>query len=567
MRILIFILFISFTAFSQAAVDEPQDQKIQAKELKAEQSFSDGMKYFLIEDFKKAEEIFKNNLIAFGESATNSFMLSKTELALDKLELALNSAKKAVDEEKDNFFFIQHLANLQFKTNQYKEAESSLKKAIKLNPNYVEGYLLLVDTYLILGKESDAIKTLDEMEKNMGPSEKITEAKQAIFLKQNKVDAALKVGKKMVKEDPEYVLQQAKIMISNNRFSEATQLLKNAIDENENFVDAYGILAESYAKQNDKQGTSDVLKAVLAQSSLPFALKANVLGAYFSTIKNYGEEDLKNALDFCNQLSAQHPKEARTYVYKGDVLIKSNQIQAGRDAYLQAVKYDSGIFEAWLAIIELDVKLSLYSDLVKHAEKALEYYPNQAYFWYHLGFGQMQTKVYDDAMISFEEAQAINANNKELAQHIKANIAEIYGLQGKDQKATLIFEEVLNENPKNEQALNNYSLLLANTKKDISKALELAENLTKLYPSNPANYDTKAWVFFKNDDYKKANETIDIALSKTDKPSELILEHKGDILFKLGQTENAVNYWQKAYNITKSNKKLENKIGQKTIIE
>ena len=53
MRILILLYFISFAAFSQAAVDEPQDQKIQAKELKAEQSFSDGMKYFLIEDFKK----------------------------------------------------------------------------------------------------------------------------------------------------------------------------------------------------------------------------------------------------------------------------------------------------------------------------------------------------------------------------------------------------------------------------------------------------------------------------------------------------------------------------------
>jgi tetratricopeptide (TPR) repeat protein len=567
MRKFILLCFISLKALSQFAVDEPQDQKILAKELKAEQSFSDGMKYFLIEDFKKAEEIFKNNLLVYGESATNSFMLSKTELALEKFELAMISARKAAEDQKDNFYFVQHLANLQFKTNHYKDAENSLKKATKLNPNFVEGYLLLVDTYLTLGKESDAIKTLNDMEKNLGTSEKITEAKQAIFLKQNKVGAALKEGEKMVKEDPEFVLQQAQIMISKNRFSEATQLLKTAIDQNENFVDAYGVLAECYAKQNDKLGTSDVMNAVLTHENLPFALKANVLGAYFSTINKYNEEDLKTALGFCNQLITLHPKEARTYVYKGDVLIKSKQIQAGKDAYLEAVKHDSGIFEAWLAIIELDVKHTQYADLIQHAEKALEYYPNQAYFWYNLGLGQMKTKVYDDALLSFEEAQAINPNNNELAQHIKASIAETYSLQGNTQKAIAFFEEILKENPKNEQALNNYSLMLANNKNEISRALKLAENLINLYPTKPASYDTKAWIYFKSEDYKIANEMIDIALSKTESPSETLLEHKGDILFKIGDLENAINYWNKAYNINKSNKKIENKIRQKTIIE
>lgn len=55
-------------------------------------------------------------------------------------------------------------------------------------------------------------------------------------------------------------------------------------------------------------------------------------------------------------------------------------------------------------------------------------------------------------------------------------------------------------------------------------------------------------------------------MSKTENPSESILEHKGDILFKIGQTENAVNYWQRAYNINKSDRKLENKIRQKPLL-
>ncbi len=59
MRILLFFLFICTATFGQSAVDEPQDQKIEAKELKAEQSFTEGMKLYLIEDFEKAYAEFK----------------------------------------------------------------------------------------------------------------------------------------------------------------------------------------------------------------------------------------------------------------------------------------------------------------------------------------------------------------------------------------------------------------------------------------------------------------------------------------------------------------------------
>ncbi len=555
-------------AFGQSAVDESQEQKIEAKELKAEQSFTEGMKFYLIEDYAKAQEEFKKNLKVFGESGSTLFMLSKTELALNLLESALISAKKASDLEKDNFFFLQHLGNIQFKSSQYKDAALTTKKALKIKPNYVEGYLNLVDIYLIEGKESDALKTLEEMEASMGASEQITQAKQAILLKQNKVDAALKEGKKMVKSDPQFVLQQSTILISNNRFTEAAQMLKNAIDENPNFMEAYGLLSETYAKQNNKQGTKDVLKSILAQSSLPYALKANSLGSFFSTLKSGSQpDDLNDALSFCDQIIAQHPEEARTYVYKADILVKANRLLEGRDAYLNAIKYDKGIFEAWLAVIELDVKLRKFNELLKHSEKATEYYPNHAYFWYHLGFAQLQTKSYDDALISFEEAQALNTNNKELRHHINANMAEIYHLTGKLEKSIELFEIVLAENPNNEQALNNYSLLLATSKKNIEKAMALSERLVKLYPAQSANFDTYAWVLYQKGDWAKANEIIDMAISKDKDGSDSIFEHKGDILFKLGQIDNAVTAWKKALDLNKSNKKLENKIKDRTIIE
>jgi predicted negative regulator of RcsB-dependent stress response len=72
---------------------------------------------------------------------------------------------------------------------------------------------------------------------------------------------------------------------------------------------------------------------------------------------------------------------------------------------------------------------------------------------------------------------------------------------------------------------------------------------------------------YQKAEYSKANEAIDLALSKDKNGNESIFEHKGDILFKLGQTENAVYAWEKALELNKSNRKLEKKIKDRTIIE
>jgi tetratricopeptide (TPR) repeat protein len=108
---------------------------------------------------------------------------------------------------------------------------------------------------------------------------------------------------------------------------------------------------------------------------------------------------------------------------------------------------------------------------------------------------------------------------------------------------------------------------LAAGKKNIEKALMLSERLIKMHPNLAANFDTYAWVLYQKGDYLKANEAIDLALSKDKNGSGSIFEHKGDILFKIGQIDNAVIFWKRALELNKSNKKLENKIKERTIIE
>ena len=292
----------------------------------------------------------------------------------------------------------------------------------------------------------------------------------------------------------------------------------------------------------------------------------NALSAYLSLTKDIkSEESLKENLVIVEKILTSHPEQGKVYVFKGDLLVKMKKNIEGRDAYLKAVSLEKGIFEAWLAIIELDVKLMDFKAMATHSDKALQYYPNQAYFWYHHGFALKQIKEFDDALISLEEAFRLSNNNPNLRNHIQASMAEIYGQQNNILKAENIFKEILVKDSKNEQVLNAYSLLLANEKKDLDNALKMSENLIKNYPNQAIYFETRAWVQYQSGLYPEAQKSIDQAISLSPKPVASFLERKGDILFKTGDKSAANNFWKNALELDPTNKKLENKLKEGTL--
>lgn len=565
--VLVFGFIVLFQkSLAQVATENTTTPQIQAKELKQESSFTEGMKYFMLEEFQKATEEFKNNLKFFGESASVYFMLSKAESAINQNENAIVSAQKAVNGDKNNFYYIQNLAEIQIKARLFGEAAQNFKKLIKLKPEISQNYLKLSDLYILDENPKDALKILSELEENIGQVNEITEKKQAILLQSNKLKDALKEGQKMAQADPEFNLQQARILIENGKTENAEMLLKDAIVQNPNFFEAYNLLSEVYLKTGNKQGSGEILHNSINQENLPISVKMNALSAYLSLTKDIkSEESLKENLAIVEKILTSHPEQGKVYVFKGDLLVKMKKNIEGRDAYLKAVSLEKGIFEAWLAIIELDVKLMDFKAMATHADKALQFYPNQAYFWYHHGFALKQIKEFDDALISLEEAIRLSNNNPNLRNHIQASMGEIYGQQNNILKAENIFKEILVKDSKNEQVLNAYSLLLANEKKDLDNALKMSENLIKNYPNQAIYFETRAWVQYQSGLYPEAQKSIDQAISLSPKPVASFLERKGDILFKTGDKSAANNFWKNALELDPTNKKLENKLKEGTL--
>ena len=74
----------------------------------------------------------------------------------------------------------------------------------------------------------------------------------------------------------------------------------------------------------------------------------------------------------------------------------------------------------------------------------------------------------------------------------------------------------------------------------------MAATANQLHPDNATYLDTYAWVFFKRENYSLAKFYMERAISLEEEPGRVMLEHYGDILYKVGQIEKAVEQWQKA---------------------
>jgi tetratricopeptide (TPR) repeat protein len=80
----------------------------------------------------------------------------------------------------------------------------------------------------------------------------------------------------------------------------------------------------------------------------------------------------------------------------------------------------------------------------------------------------------------------------------------------------------------------------------LDKAEEMISNVIQLEPSNATYLDTYAWVLFKRGKYMEALFIIEQAIENGGDTMGVVLEHYGDILYKVGNKEEALKYWKMA---------------------
>lgn len=541
--------------------------KDQPSSSDAEYLLVEGMKYFILEKYSRALDNFQKALSISSESSSIQYKIAETYFRMKDYAQAELYARKALQKETANKYYYILLAKIYAEQQKYNEAKEIYLALIQNISGSEEYYYELAEIYQLEENFEKAIESYNQVEATFGVSESVISKKQELYLNMKQVDQAISEGQKLVQIYPgevRYQIKLADLYIYNSQNAEARSLLESIQKENNSDARVNLLLAKIYQQEGNLNLSHEQLKTAFANPDLEADQKINILVNYMKGSEASTSTDVFEEL--ARTIVLAHPAHAKSHTLYGDILLLKNQKEQALDYYIKASQLESNLeAKTWRQILALEADQNQLDSLVKHAEKALELYPNQALFWYYLGAGQLGQENYDGAVLAAEEGKRLAFSNQELQNDFGVLLGDAYGGLEQYQEADLAFENVLENSPNNVRALNNYSYSLALRKEKLNRAKELSARLVEQYPNQAAFLDTHGWVLFQSKEYKKAVKFLEKA-SQLSKDGS-VHEHYGDVLFKLGDKEKALQQWQKAEAAGGASKQIKKKIADKKLYE
>ena len=540
----------------------------------AEFYFAEGVKFFILEDYAQSLVKFLDVLNIDEESDAANFKIAKIYAAKDEIDLSLDFAKKAVELDPNNKFYLELIIDIYTSKGNLDQATIYFEKLLAKHPRNENGYFELAAVYMHQKKYDDAIRVYDLAEQVYGVNQTIVAQKQKVYLRQNNIDMAIAEGKKLIdayKDEPYFVLQLAELMTNNERNAEAQSLLEDIVSFDPDYGPAHLLLAELQKKQGDTLGAIVNTKSAFESPQLDVGIKIQVLIEYIGQLPN--TKDL--CLELAQIIVETHPNDFNAHLINGDLRTEitskhePENKELKREAayfYSESVELKPDQYSVWQNLINLDLQLSRPDSVLIHSEKALELFPNQAVLYLFAGIAHFEKKNYDAAVYSFSMGEKMAINNENLQVSFLTYLGDTYNALGDNEQSDSAYDKVLVVDPNNDLVLNNYSYYLSLRKEKLEQAKTMSGRLVRKHPNNPTYLDTYAWVLFMLDDWMEAEKMLKKVV-ESGEAEGVHLDHYGDILYKLGDVEQAVKYWEKARSLDENLQNIEKKISEKKIIE
>lgn len=528
--------------------------------------FIEGEKYFILEDYAKAYVLFQKAAEYDPENAAARFKLAGILIQSEELEKALIFAQQALELDPENKFYYLINAEIYTKQSNFKAATEIYKTMLSKVEN-TDLYLYdLAALYLYQKDLRSALTVYDEAEDKFGLNPEIVFQKQKIYLKLNELDKAIEEGEKLIAANPgveDYVLSLVEVLISNNRLTQAEEHLNKLLEENPSNAHARLLLSEVYKQNNNEEEANKNLLLAFSSPDIDLVPKLQMMSSYISQLSN--EKEKAFAQQLAKGVIKAHPDDADAYTISGDLYYALDEKQKAIDFYLKSLSINEDNFGIWQNVLDLELRLNQLDSVIMHSDQALELFPNQTALYYFNGTANLINKNYEAAVAALEHGKKMSGDNNQLLIVFNAQLGDAYNNLKQYERSDASYEAVLKIDPQNSHVLNNYSYFLALRKEKLDKAKKMSEQLVEVHPDDPTFLDTYAWVLYTLGQYKEAKIFLEKAIKDTE--SGTIIEHYGDVLFKLGETEAAVIQWKRAKGMDDTSEMIDKKIADRKLYE
>lgn len=571
-------LVLPLAAWGQKKKRGAEDAAVGIRLREAEFYFTEGEKFFILEDYAKAMVYYQRALDINPDNGTIHYKMAEVLAKSNKQEdllKASSSIEQALKLDQENKYFYLLAATIYNSLGRFEKAAQAYETMMDKIPGTEEYLYEVAAVYQYSGQAEEAMKAYDRAEEAFGVSEVSAIQKLKLNLEAGKTAEGLAEGEKLMKAFPDeerYLMAFTEMISKKGMREQAIAYLEEFVSKNPASGNVKMLLAGFYRDTGQEEKARPFLLSLFEDRNIELSSKLIVLGAYNAELNNNKSKKIADpskeafALSLYEKLKTTYPGDAGVHVVGGDLFLCTGKNREAQAEYLKAVESGAVNFEVYENLLFLEVRLEQWDQAIKHAEQALEMYPNQGMIHYFNGFANLRKRQYDEAIFAFEQAKRLSSSNPQLTGEINSQLGEAYNAKKDYARSDKAYEEALAINPNNATVLNNYSYYLALRKENLDKAEKMSAMLIKNHPENPTFLDTYAWVLFIREKYKDARRIIERAIS-TGKATATHFEHYGDILYKLGDIDGAVRQWEKARGLNANSETLNKKIANRKIYE
>ena len=441
---------------------------------------------------------------------------------------------------------------------QQRDYDSAIKAYENLYSHYRERTDILDILVRLYGAKKDytrMLSTIERIEKIDGESDELTFMKMNVYEMRHDTKNAYRMLKALNDahpNEPNYKVMLGNWLMNHSRRDEAFKCFQGALADDPQNAFALNSMYDYYRAGGDNAAADELREKILFSSQTESKTKVTMLQQAIKESEQNGGDSVV-VLNLFDRTMAASPKDADISNMKAMYMkLKGMPVDSVNAAFEHTLTFEPDNNLARIKLIQDKWEKKKWDEVIALSTAGTQYNPDDMTFYYFLGLAYFQKDDDDHAL------DALKRGADEIDDHADPDMSsDFYGAMGdilfkkkQQEEAFEAYDKSLKWKEDNIVVLNNYAYYLSELRRDLKRAEQMSFKTVQAEPTNATYLDTYAWILFLQKRYDEARAYIDRALQNdTDTvngPSAVVIGHAGDIYCMCGDTDRAVELWQRA---------------------